>query len=548
MSFINRLVSAILSPVHAIMSVFSRLVPGLKKLPTISVPARYAFLVFFLLLIVFVVLNLRFWNDPAVGIRGWTYNVWTILLTILLFFLIPFVVYLALDQLLRRELAPFPDIQKAWQAGLIALEDAGINLKTTPIFLVIGTRDESTAIAFHQAGNTSLNIENVPPGNAPIEWFGNDSAVFIHFVGASCVSQLINSSQSKQADSSDLNTVASYTGTIVGGMPSATPQTDVGNEESGGTGTITGDAPPTERPLSSSPAQGPPEHFRPTQTIGADHAPAAAGLPSEEVERYEITHADLETQIKRLRYACTLLKKSRQPICPLNGVVTLIPFSAIESSNDQIQIALQDDLETIEATCNLRCPITILVNEIEKESGFSELMRRIDREHVKNGRIGSRYGNADTDIWTPMDAERVKAMASNACKNIEDNILGFFRRDDALTRRGNGQLFILLSKLRGGFSTEFTNMWIASLARLKSMMVGCYFVAVGDTEDRQGFVANVINEKVIPSRGKLSWDKKAIAENNRYLLASGIFALVALASLIWLVGMLINDYSELVLW
>ena len=77
-------------------------------------------------------------------------------------------------------------------------------------------------------------------------------------------------------------------------------------------------------------------------------------------------------------------------------------------------------------------------------------------------------------------------------------------------------------------------------------MVGCYFVAIGDSEDRQGFVSSVIHEKAVPNRGKLSWNQKAIAENNRYLLFSSIFALMALTSLVWLVWMIVLDFKWLV--
>ena len=73
----------------------------------------------------------------------------------------------------------------------------------------------------------------------------------------------------------------------------------------------------------------------------------------------------------------------------------------------------------------------------------------MDRKQVQTGRIGSRFGNADTDIWTPINVERIRVMASNACKNIEDNILGFFRREDALTKRGKWEAFHPTEQIAG---------------------------------------------------------------------------------------------------
>jgi hypothetical protein len=250
--------------------------------------------------------------------------------------------------------------------------------------LVIGSEDESAATAFHQCAKTKLGLKNIPPGNAPIQWFGNESAVFVHLIDACCVSELVRSPQSAQSGANaDLQESGGYTGTIVGGIPASNPVT--AEDQGVGTGTITGDAAPVGKPVSPGGQQRPVAAFRPTQTIGAEYSPTMmAGQDSNVSNRMEIASADLELQIKRLRYVCSLLKKHRQPICPLNGIVTVVPFSAVESSQDQLQVALQDDLETIEDVCQLICPVSILVSAIEREPGFSELMRRIEREHVQH--------------------------------------------------------------------------------------------------------------------------------------------------------------------
>jgi hypothetical protein len=168
-------------------------------------------------------------------------------------------------------------------------------------------------------------------------------------------------------------------------------------------------------------------------------------------------------------------------------------------------------------------------------------MRRFSKEETERGRLGSKYGNGDTDVWTPVTVERTRHLAKSACRNIEDNIRQFFGREDALQRPGNGKLFTLLSKIRGAFAQRIETLCGNGLVEPGAMIVGCYFVAIGNQSGAQGFLESVVREKTIGNRGKLAWDPRIVKENQTYTILSGLFALVALLSFAALGFMLIKD-------
>jgi hypothetical protein len=538
MQIFNRIITAILTPVRAIGVLIARIVPGLKRVPGISVPLRYALAVCVLLVIVYAMSWWYYWrNKNFLNVPPLFDEWWGWLLALLLLATITTCVYLAVD-LLRKAgpVSPHPDVFRAWEAGIEAAEKAGIDFRYTPLFLVLGTGDETAAGNLHEAAATKLTLQGVPGGTAPLQWFGNQQALFVHVCDACCLSKLVNSPAvdgSQDPVSSGQPATGHYTQTV---GPAARPPA-AASQDPRKTVVAGGPSGDTERvPVPGGPAPGAPVRAG-TQTIRV--APASALAVAEDADQgFEISDDSIDEQVARLAYVCRLFRDHRQPICPLNGVLAVTPFRAIETSSGQVQVALKQDLQAIESNCQLQCPLTLLVSDIEKEPGFLEFMRRMDRKDVEAGRIGSRYGNSGTDIWTPANRDRINAMAASARRNIEDNILGFFGREDALTRRGNGQLFSLLSKLRGTFGRNFGSLWDGCLAETCCLLVGCYFVASGESEDRRGFVSGVMNEKIVPSRDKLSWLPAVIRRDEKYRLVSGLFALVTLVSVVCLALMI----------
>ncbi len=526
MSLFVRLINILLMPIRALMLFFSRLLPGLKRVTSISVPARLAWFSFFALLItgITVLIHFRLMSDRYKDWPDWFDDWRLILLVVACILVVPSCIYFAVELLMKGDISKYPDIDDAWKAGMQALRDQGIDITRTPVFLVIGAGSESFSNQFHAAARLSALVEGVSSGPRPIQWFADRDYIFLHVSGASSLSQLAKNRLSVASPASP------------GGGKSEPHYMQTMRGDSPGSPSLPQNPSKISASSATSPAKPAPANFLRTLV------PGASDLPGEPAPvRAEITQHELDMYADRLEYVCRLLRKNRYPVCSINGVVTLLPFESVEHFHDQAQLALHQDLETISRQTGMRFPVTTLVTEIENEIGFKELMRRFSPEETQRGRLGSKYGNGDTDVWTPVTTERARHLAKSACRNIEDNIRQFFGREDALQRPGNGKLFTLLSKIRGAFGNRIETLCSNGLVESSAMVVGCYFVAIGNPPSPQGFLESVVREKVIGNRGKLAWNSQTIKENQGYTILSSLFALVALLSVAALGFMLIKD-------
>src|SRR5262249_15076140 len=65
--------------------------------------------------------------------------------------------------------------------------------------------------------------------------------------------------------------------------------------------------------------------------------------------------------LQQLQYLGELLRRARQPVCPMNGLLMLIQFESIHSTPaemDDLQKAFRADLSTIQFATQLRAPVT----------------------------------------------------------------------------------------------------------------------------------------------------------------------------------------------
>lgn len=229
---------------------------------------------------------------------------------------------------------------------------------------------------------------------------------------------------------------------------------------------------------------------------------------------------DAVESLQRLEYLGQLLRRARHPLCPINGVLVLLPFPMIERGVNEaaeLQKAVKSDLAALERSLELRCPVTALVIGMESESGFRELVRRVGRHRAAGQRFGRRF-----DLRAFPTAEQMAALCVHVCGVFEDWIYTLFREEGALARPGNPRLYALLCKVRcnlkgplmevlaGGFGhdpqTAMTEQPIA--------FSGCYFAATGASADQQAFVRGVF-EKLVEEQEDVAWTRRALVVSRR---------------------------------
>lgn len=96
-----------------------------------------------------------------------------------LLILVPLLVYYAARLWLQHETDRWPDIDKAWLEALVEVDRQGIDIRTTPLFLVLGSDGREAELAFMGMSPISLDVRAAPPGSAPLHVYAGQEAIFV---------------------------------------------------------------------------------------------------------------------------------------------------------------------------------------------------------------------------------------------------------------------------------------------------------------------------------------------------------------------------------
>jgi hypothetical protein len=473
----------------------------------------------------------------------WRYSVtpFRFFVVSLLLLVIPLSVYQALKMWLTVEKSPFPDINAAWLAGIDALRKQGLSLGDKPLFLVLGSTSEEQERILLDSSNQAFVVSGVPEGPAPLHWYVNADRIYLTCSGASWLSAL----------SALIALREKRRGADSGGVFSSMPDDRPEMQESISKSTHVTSSSPS---LEDQNRFGITEGGDPYKTISfselakshpnwmsevADDAQENASFPVQEQSLAIIQPSDASEQEDRLEAVCELLRTARYPYSPINGCITLIPFAAAGAELQEIEEmskAVNNDLQTLHKTLQVRYPVTAIFTGLEAEPGFRELMRRVGPEQCATKRFGMGY-----DVRCPANASEIGTFAAHVCGVFEDWVYGLFRQDQALKRPGNSSLFSLLCRIRSSFKDRLSTLLSQGFGysdRLNAddapfLFCGCYFVANGATPDKRAFIQGIA-EKLDGQQDQLEWSREAIqsARRGRQIAAFAIAMIAVLAAIL----------------
>jgi hypothetical protein len=252
----------------------------------------------------------------------------------------------------------------------------------------------------------------------------------------------------------------------------------------------------------------------------------------------------MDDESDRLRYVGQLLRRERQPLCPVNGQMVLVSAPLLRDivAAQETTEAIRRDLETLRESTQVSCPSTLLVTGMETVAGFTELVRRVGLQLAKETRFGKGY-----NVWSPSDRENMDALSLQACGAFEDWVYALFRESGGLGKPGNSKLYRLLCLIRGQFQNRIRSLLINAFGRDDEsqetgywMFGGCYFAATGSAEERQAFVRSVL-DKMLQQDEDVEWTEEALVEDQRYrriaqglTFLNGILAITLLGLIIWM--------------
>jgi hypothetical protein len=500
-------------------------------------PARVGLLTFVFLLICLATFYVSIITAADHGtLQNWRRPHFIIILSALVI-AIPIVVYKTLKLWMEGEGALFPDIEAAWDEGVAELDRLGVNLRLTPLFLIVGGHQESQASAMFEASQLELVVKGVPNGHAALHWYyGRDSqgrdAVWLYCANVSCLSLLARVAKSAAP------AVAGAAGGAAGGgvrdIRSTMQVADIRDTMAG----------PSAAPAAAAVAA-PAFNIRGTMEVAnirdtmAGTGPGTAAAPAVAMEqRIAVDKSEREEAQRRLQYLCRLILRSRKPYCPINGLLALLPYKVLESQSGagEMTVAATADLRVLHRSLKLRFPVNVLVSGLEDELGFQELVRRVGQSDAAARRFGKGH-----DIWKTPLAEQMEALCAHACGAFEDWAYSLFRKDDALRKKtGNERLYLLLCKIRGRVQMHLEKVLAEGFGFdpdrqedvVPPLFGGCYFAATGEREDRRAFVAGVLRDKLFDTEADVEWTDDAIIEDQRYQrMARTVMAVDALLAL-----------------
>lgn len=540
MQFVKSFFQALFTPFKLLFTAPGKLIATPKKLLAMSLPAQVAILVGIFLVICVVAAYLApFWQGVGYQPAWFRKLPWVLLLVLV----IPAVTYQTLKMWLERETSAFPDIDRAWQLGMAELARQGIDLTRAPLFLVLGSASESQEKALFHASRINFKVSQHPQGASPLHWYANDDGIYLVASGVGCLSRL-SSLGDGLAVEDKLERVQQQPRAAK--RPFNPGQTIPLDDDSDLRRSLTATQSPPEPSVPSANLRGTMEvrntldaSESPTRTTGGGVSPSAS---------LKLPHDEWVQQPRRLAYLCKLIRRARQPLCPINGLLSLLPYNVIQRGpleGTEVQKSVMSDRTSIDSCFMLHYPVVALVVGLEVESGFNELVRRVGPERAKENRFGKGMSN----VWSTPTGEQLGALCTNACAAFEDWVYTLFKERDALSSPGNAKLFLLLCKIRrlqsrldsilvDGYSADQESKSPPE----RPLFAGCYFAATGDSADRQAFVKSVF-DRLPEHQEDVEWADGALRENQRFRRWSGVVFGVAAVLLVAL-GLVVYLMSQ----
>lgn len=438
------------------------------------------------------------------------------LLVAVLVLVIPLVTYKTILNWTTGVTSDFPDIQDAWDRGVAALLENNIDLQAYPVFLIVGAPDLRQQKVLMKASGLQFVVQSAPSGPAPLHFYATTDAVYVVLSDASWLSGLIRLAgrQTEETQASSMpESPAAPAGVPVPDFSKRTLDVD----------TFMDERQHAEMLQASTPAVANQSTLRPgSVNYGSGDKPL------------KLSAQEAADQTNRIRHVGELLRTSRYPLCPVNGLMVLVPFHVLTATDDaarEIQRAINSDLQTLQTSTMLKAPIIALFTGLEFEPGFRELVRRVGPVSAARQRFGQ-----GMDVRCRATGAELEALAAHACGAFEDWVYTLFREDGALTRPGNTLLHSLLCLVRSKLKKPISELLARGFGNNTDdpesdrLFAGCYFAATGDREEQQAFVRGVF-DKLTESQEDLEWTRSAFRKSSqgRVMLATGVAASLVMA-------------------
>ena len=511
----------ILAPLRYTAGFLRSVIPGLKWFAGLKPEILAALLTFIFLLVIWIIT--RFASGDANADRTTQMRDWAITLSVII--AIPIVLYFFLRILFQPPKSPFPDIDESWLIGLKELEKNGLVIKDLPIYLVLGMRDSKNIRSFIEASGKQFDVDGVTGSGQSLIWYASKDHVFVFLANVGNFTEFTAKSQKLRmlhgAVEQDFTSTAH-----IGNFYQVPNQAMV-------------DEPDDEVPIMSTVRASdlPPIGDRPTQA-------AVQTVQTEdqtEPER-ESSRAKSNEQRKRLHHLAALIRRTRNPVSPINGLLVDANVNLLESYPEEMARQLRDDLASLSSELRIICAVTMVVSGLESDRGFMSFAQRLIKENgpeFAKSKFGKSYRT-----WTAASIEQLEKVAQAAVEEFDSFVHLIFTKRDALSGehvQGNRDLVLFMCRLYSTILPGLREVLGKGCGIPQNMngefprFAGCYFV--GNDQHHQYFLQKVF-DRVEENQGELEWTGASLRREETWRLLTNLGYLVGLFSLIAFVFMM----------
>jgi hypothetical protein len=411
----------------------------------------------------------------------------------------------------ERDASAFPDIELAWAEAEAALVQAGVKLRDTPLYFVLGKPNGSIDAVFAASRITWLVRQTPMRVDAPLQVYANKQAIFVAFTDNSLLGKVLTQ--------------------LASNAPSDVPMPE---------------APASVFELDMEPAAAaefkiaPPADPLATPNLLAEERSlrdVLAGIdPGERMlsleERTEkliqsrwrpMSEEALALAGRRLHAAVRVVSRARRPYCSANGVLLVVPHDALMNSTDANEVAgaADEDLQIVLKAGQTRCPTWLLIADMHTVPGFDALFAALDNE--RRQRLVGRDFPLNPDIEpaaTPMIANMSIASFLSALSILAERL---FTLESSQSAPGaafitNGKLFELSESLRQRKAgLEILLRRILQCQTEGGIYFGGFYVGAtgADPNVNQAFVSGLFR-RMLDNQSKVTWTDEALEEETDY--------------------------------
>lgn len=503
-----------------------------------------------------------FLDKPFTGLPAWVQRIWCGVAFVIVYCIIRIVLYL-LELVGIEDDSEFPDIEDDWHDILAALDRERLPIDDVPLFLVNGFTPEQEQSSFESSSNIDWKVICPPltQKSAVIRVYANDDAIFLCCSGIGAVNFQQGKVSSEPTSAAAVNFEASngVTGTRRAGSIDDTAQ-----RARSATGTN-----PAGVPLPATPPRAPASP--PPVSSAASAAPATPGalggffgtiapgglqrametfasLRSSDVKGFgkkrlaRLDEMEMMLGIRRMQFLCTLIKESRRPFCPINGMLQGVPYSWSEDQDyaKSLAPAVREDIIAVHEKLQLQFPVVAVITELDDVAGMREFILRAERLQpgLRLSRAGSSFA-AGADV----SDKHAAWLIERAMQWFRGWVYSAFSHD--IDNRDNQKLFSMLCAInqRQAAMVTLLRESMYKAVNPQPRLQGCYFCATGRASTEQGFIRGVL-DKLPESQGEVAWTPQLRKSQQRSgSLAWGFLAAAGLL-IISTIVVVVNMTSE----